>query len=122
MQDHQLREPGLKIDFSDPACVGLMLGSVSFSKTAQNVNNEIGNEKCLRKGRCCGLRRSLQRKNKDKNNENQKQEIAHLPHVGSEIGEKVSKGAMVGADDDLHKDAPQYTPQPSELETITKLS
>ena len=71
VQDHQLREPGLKIDFSDPECVGLMLGSVSFSKTAQNVNNEIGNEKCLCKGRCCGLRRSLQRKNKDKNKENQ---------------------------------------------------
>ena len=51
-----------------------------------------------------------------------KQEIAHLPNVGSEIGKKVSKGAVVGADDELHKDAAQYTPQPSELETITKLS
>ena len=46
----------------------------------------------------------------------------HLPYVGGEVGEKVSKGAVVGADDELHEDTPHYTPQPSGLETITKLS
>ena len=45
-----------------------------------------------------------------------KQERPYLPNVGGEVGEKVAKGSVVGADHQLDEDAAHYTPQPSESE------
>ena len=42
-----------------------------------------------------------------------RQERLHLPNVGSEVGEEVSKGAVVGANDKLHEDAADYAAQAS---------
>ena len=33
-----------------------------------------------------------------------KQERPYLPNVGGEVGEKVAKGSVVGANDKLHED------------------
>ena len=45
----------------------------------------------------------------------------YLPNVGSEVGEEVSKGAVVGANDELYENTSCYAAQTSELENFFSL-